>query len=72
MNTDDRFCAKCDDVLERMMKKLDDISNGLSETRRYNRDTTLIMIILWGLGLPVVFFGSVLYAATRPLGIGGF
>jgi hypothetical protein len=41
--------------LDRCSAKLDEISRKLSAARRYNSHTMLILIWLWGAGLPLVF-----------------
>ena len=46
-------------------KKIDEISAKLSDIRRYNADTALITMVLWGIGLPLVFLASVLYAVIQ-------
>lgn len=50
---------------ENACKKLDEIRGKFDEQRRYNRNTTLLVIYLWGIGLPLTFFGCLIYAATR-------
>jgi uncharacterized membrane protein YiaA len=46
-------------------KKLDEASAKLSAIRRYNANTALITMYLWGIGLPLVLFGSVFFAIHR-------
>jgi hypothetical protein len=61
MDEIDRMCSKLDDAA----KKIDEIGAKVRESRQYNQNTAMLVIILWGVGLPVVLFVSMLYAAMR-------
>lgn len=50
---------------DEIIKKLDEVGDKLREIRRYNARTALLVIILWGVGLPLIFMASIIYAATR-------
>ena len=53
------------DAADRCIQKCDELLATLREIRRYNHNTAIIVMILWGLGLPVVVFGSLIWAAWR-------
>lgn len=61
---DDMF-ARIDAKFERIFKKCDEIRDNLGAQRRYNFNTSLLVIALWGVGLPLVFLVSILYVARR-------
>lgn len=41
--------------INEIVKRFDDVAIKLSEIRQYNRNTALIVILLWGIGLPLTF-----------------
>jgi hypothetical protein len=57
--------AMSDEQIELICKKIDDITARLSAIRRYDANTALLAMVLWGIGLPLVFFVSVIYAARH-------
>ncbi len=43
------------DKWQPLFDKVDAISDQLAEVHRYKNGTALLIMILWGLGLPLVF-----------------
>ena len=62
----DRISAKIEMFGSDASAAFDDIADGLREIQQYNRNTALIAMVLWGIGLPLVLFGSLLWAAHSP------
>lgn len=40
---------------DRCVEKLDEIQRKVTAMRRHNANTMLILILLWGIGLPLTF-----------------
>jgi hypothetical protein len=53
------------DAFDQCLQKLDKINDDLRKIRQYNRDTTFLALILWGFGLPLTLFVSVIWTAWR-------
>jgi hypothetical protein len=50
-----------DNKVQQISDECDRIRDKLSDMRRYNRNTALLVAWLWGLGLPLSFLVAILY-----------
>lgn len=49
---------------DRCIASLDEASAKITQARRYNRQTMMIFLWLWGIGLPLTFFAAVIISLT--------
>jgi len=60
-DTFDKCIQKLDQITTDISKKCDEICKTLYEIHQYNIQTILLIWILWGIGIPLILFGSLIY-----------